>query len=217
MSFRDLFFVREEDKAPAVAQQSTEIQKEVFHPVSYSNKSESKGLMSDENMVSKIWDQIISRNLPGPDYLELRNNASALESLPLSEEQKLEAAFKVLHNQYPNLSKEVILKSIDTYIGIVDEEKRAGLEECKKARDLTVGEKESRVKVMRETNVEILKQIDDLKKRYDETQQKIGSMEHEILSDKQELDTKERMFNDSIQTVISVLMNDKNKISMLNI
>jgi len=226
-SLKDLFFVKEDETQQVkkeTVEQPAQIQKTVFTPSPVGNTAsptaevhvnETSASPSDE-MVSKIWDQIISRNLPGPDYLELRNNASALESLPLTEEQRLEAAFKVLQKTYPNLTKDVILRSIDTYVGVVEEERTAGLEECKKARQATIGEKESRLKVMRETNAETLKQIEELKKRYDETENNINKMEHEILSAKQQLDNKELMFNASIENALSVLKSDKNKISTLN-
>jgi len=220
-SFKDLFFVQEETPKQQVTESPAKIKNEVFsnsavQPQAQEIPDAGVSATPSDEMVSKIWDQIISRNLPGPDYLELRNNASALEGLPLNEEQRLEAAFKVLKKTYPNLTKDVILRSIDTYVGVVEEERTAGLEECKKARQATIGEKESRLKVMRETNAETLKQIEELKKRYDETENNINNMEHEILSAKQQLDNKERMFNASIENALSVLKSDKNKISTLN-
>lgn len=228
MSLKDLFFVKEEDTQKPVGVEPTKIKKEdVFAATTAPTPSVSAptpGNMPDtlspsasDEMVSKIWDQIINRNLPGPDYLELRNNASALEGLPLNEVQRLEAAFKVLKKTYPNLTKETILQSIDTYMGVVEEERTAGLEECQKARTQTVGEKESRLKVMKDTNAETLKQIEDLKKRYDETEANINKMEHEILSAGQILDKKESMFNASIDSALAVLKSDRNKISTLNI
>lgn len=220
---KDLFFVAEETTGTeqnVVAE--SKINKGVFtQPVheSPAQSIEQKTVVeasADEDMVSQIWQQIINRNLPGPDYLELRNNASALEGLPLSEEQRLEAAFKVLKKTYPNLTKEVILKSIDTYIGVVNEEKASGIEQCKKLRASTIGEKESRLKVMRETNEETLRQINELKKRYDETTANINSMEHEILTASQELDAKEKAFIASVESAMSVLVTDKSKIATLN-
>lgn len=221
-SLKDLFFVQEETPKQQVTESPAKIKNEVFsnstvQPQPQESPEASVSATPSDEMVSKIWDQIISRNLPGPDYLELRNNASALESLPLTEEQRLEAAFKVLQKTYPNLTKDVILRSIDTYVGVVEEERAAGIEECKKARQATIGEKESRLQVMRETNAETLKQIEELKKRYDETENSINNMEHEILSAKQQLYNKERMFNASIENALSVLKSDKNKISTLNL
>ncbi len=221
--FKDLFIVSEEAGTPTRPVEETKIRKEVFTPSTHqvatpASQPEVKvdAVSADEEMVSQIWEQIINRNLPGPDYLELRNNASALEGLPLSEEQRLEAAFKVLKKTYPTLTKDIILKSIDTYVGVVNEEKAMGLEQCRTARANTIGEKESRLKVMRDTNEETLKQINELKKRYDETEANIHKMEHEILSASQELDTKEKAFVASVEGALSVLISDKNKIATLN-
>ena len=218
----DLFFVKDEETPKQVVNEPASIKKEAFSqgtaptPAPQPEGNYPASAPSDE-MVSKIWDQIISRNLPGPDYLELRNNASALEGLPLSEEQRIEAAFKVLKQTYPNLTKQVILNSIDTYVGVVEEERKAGLEECEKARKASVGEMESRLKVMRETNAETQRQMEELKKRYDETNEAINKMEHDKLTATQTLDSKERMFNASIDSALAILKSDKSKIATLNL
>ena len=224
-TFKDLFFVPETG-GPQTPSEETKIRKEVFTPTSQDVRPIAPAepgpqqpvntAVANDEMVAQIWEQIINRNLPGPDYLELRNNASALEGLPLTEEQRLEAAFKVLKKTYPTLTKDIILKSIDTYIGVVGEEKASGLEQCKAARQATIGEKESRLKVMRDTNEETLRQIKELQKRYDETQANINQMEHEVLTATQEMDARERAFLASIESATSVLISDKNKIATLN-
>lgn len=224
-TLKDLFFVPDSPEAQAPKEES-KIRKEVFTPSQYevrptvaqpeaSPQPTSTAVANDE-MVAQIWEQIINRNLPGPDYLELRNNASALEGLPLTEEQRLEAAFKVLKKTYPSLTKDVILKSIDTYIGVVNEEKASGMEQCKAARQATIGEKESRLKVMRDTNQETLRQLNELKKRYEETELNIRNMEHEVLTATQEMDAREKAFLASIDSAIAVLNSDKSKIATLN-
>lgn len=224
-SLKDLFFVSDDNNtgAPASATES-KIKRDVFTPAPkteiptqpVADTNAGVPATANEEMTAQIWEQIINRNLPGPDYLELRNNASALEGLPLTEEQRLEAAFKVLKKTYPALTKDVILKSIDTYVGVVNEEKASGLEQCRKARAANIGEKESRLKVMRDTNQETLRQLNELKKRYEETEQNIRNMEHEVLSATQEMDAREKAFLASIESAISVLNSDKSKIATLN-
>lgn len=223
-SFKDLFIVPDSPESQT-PKEETKIRKEVFTPTQQQDvrpapqaepSQQPVAAVANDEMVAQIWEQIINRNLPGPDYLELRNNASALEGLPLTEEQRLEAAFKVLKKTYPTLTKDVILKSIDTYIGVVNEEKANGLEQCKAARQSTIGEKESRLKVMRDTNAETLRQINELQKRYEETQANINQMEHEVLTATQEMDARERAFLASIESAVSVLNSDKTKIATLN-
>lgn len=225
-SLKDLLFVSDDNAvAPNAGAAETKIKREVFTPAPQAEPTVQPvadhgasvpTATANEEMVAQIWEQIINRNLPGPDYLELRNNASALEGLPLTEEQRLEAAFKVLKKTYPSLTKDVILKSIDTYVGVVNEEKASGLEQCRKARAANIGEKESRLKVMRETNQETLRQLNELKKRYEETEQNIRNMEHEVLTATQEMDAREKAFLASVESAISVLNSDKTKIATLN-
>jgi len=216
MGIKNLFFVEEPSVAKVNPQSVSEpIRKETFTPMASTNTVVSES--PNEEMVSQIWEVIIEKNLPGPDYLELRNNASALEGLPLSEEQKLEAAFKVLKKSYPNLTKDTIVRSIDTYIGIVNDEHKSGLAQCKELRAKQVGEMETRVKQLKETASDMMKQIEDLKKRYEETMTSVNGMEHQILTTSQEIDARERAFTASIDSAISVLSSDKTKVSNLNI
>ena len=224
-SFKDLFFVSEDTTQATPVSESGQVKKEVFTakaapavaPEAPNAKAATVDVVSaNEEMVSQIWEEIIKRNLPGPDYLELRNNASALEGLPLTEEQRLEAAFKVLKKTYPNLTKDIILRSIETYVGIVEEERKKGLEQCNQVRTSTVGEKKSRLELMKGTAKDTLAQIEELKKRYEEMNANINQMEHEILSATQELDAKERAFNASIDSALGVLNSDKSKIQTLN-
>lgn len=224
---KDLFFVSEpKTETPKVTnvEQMGTINKDSF--VSTSNWPQQATTTvetniipsTNEDVISQIWEVILSKNLPGPDYIELKNNVSALSKtlVGIPEEQIISASFNVLKNQYPNLTKETILKSIDTYVGIVNEEKNNGLKQCKQLRISEVGEKENRVKQLKETANDILRQIEELKKRYDETNASANTLEHEILTKTQEIDAKEKTFVGSIEAVINVLTNDKNKIATLN-
>ena len=50
----------------------------------------------NENIVKDLWNVILNKNLPGPDYLEVVNSAAKLESMGLPEDKRYEAAFKML-------------------------------------------------------------------------------------------------------------------------
>lgn len=220
---KDLFIQSDSTPAAPAVDVAAPIRKETFAPIATSvnvssapSPSTATSVMANEAVVATLWDAIIGRNLPGPDYLELKNNASALEDLPLSEEQRLSAAFKVLKKSYPQFTKDVILRSIDTYLGIVEEERQKGKTECQNLRISTVGEKEARLKQFRESAEEIRRQIKELEKQYEEANSSASSLEHEILTAKQDLETKEKMFESSVETVREVLLNDKTKIATLN-
>lgn len=170
-----------------------------------------------DDMVKTLWQVLIDKNLPGPDFLELKQHANALSSLGISIEQQYEGAFNVLKTQTPTFTKQIVLDSIDTYINIVNEEKKYGDEQCKAKRAAAIGEKQTRVAQLQETGNDILKQIEELKKQHDECNKSIAQLQNEIVTSTAELDKQEQLFNNSINAVINSLNTDKQKISTLNI
>ena len=68
----------------------------------------------DKEIETKIWEMIVAKNLPGPDYIEFKNVASGLTEILPDENLRMKGAFNVLLKSYPNFTKEIILNSIDT-------------------------------------------------------------------------------------------------------
>ena len=77
-------------------------------------------ISADPGIVEKLWKAIINENRPGPDYLELKNNVEALEDMPMTADQKILGAFKILQKQYPGFKKEDIDTSVKYYIDVVN-------------------------------------------------------------------------------------------------
>ena len=92
-----------EENVTAVKQPSMDVKPTVMQ----------SSITADEVIVNKVWDKIIAANRPGPDYLELKNNVEALEDLPISNEQKLISAFKVLR-KVTHSSKKMTLRVLLT-------------------------------------------------------------------------------------------------------
>lgn len=166
-------------------------------------------ITADESIVNKIWDRIIAANRPGPDYLELKNNVEALEDLPISNEQKLISAFKVLKKGYPNFQKEDITKAIDFYIKVVDDEKNNGLQQLEAIKAASVDGAEEEIKAMRY-------KAEELKRQYDELQTQIGEKTFELTKAKNDIELKYNSFVGSVDAVLNVLNNDKNNIMAIN-
>ena len=166
-------------------------------------------ITADEAIINKVWDKIIAANRHGPDYLELKNNVEALDDLPISNEQKLRAAFKVLKNGYPKFKKEDITNAIDFYIKVVDDEKAAGLQQLEALKASNVDEVEDEICSM-QFRAEVLK------RQYDELQTLIDSKTFELTRDKNYIEAKYNSFISSIEAVLNVLNNDKNNIIAIN-
>lgn len=172
-------------------------------------QSSSKSISADENIVNMIWDKIIEANRPGPDYLELKNNVEALEDLPISNEQKLMSAFKVLKKGYPNFQKDDITKAIDFYINVVNDEKDAGLKQLETLRANNVDGAELEIKTMQA-------KAEELKRQYDELQANIGAKTLELAQAKNDIEMKYNSFMGSVDAVMGVLNSDKENIMSIN-
>jgi hypothetical protein len=62
--------------------------------------------------------KINEANLPGPDYLELLQSAEQMKQYIPDETTRLKAAFGSIQGMDPRMTKDVVLASIDTYLGV---------------------------------------------------------------------------------------------------
>ena len=229
MSWTDKFFTVEEDnkskhqevsKTVNTANNTSNtpiITDTVIEPSSIITPSVASNADVDENIVRTIWNTLISKNLPGPDFLEVKNSANALEGMGLSEDKRYEAAFKMLKTTYPSFSKDILLSSIDTYINYVREEENLGKAQCDKKRKENIGDRQARVIQLKEHAEQIMSQIAQLQNDYDAAIKSISSIETEIAESTKKIDMEEAVFKNSIKSVINTLESDKNTMSMLNI
>lgn len=224
MALKDLFFKPDEDVstqtnvneakpkiATAVVEQpkvNTEAPNISIHGNIPQNVA-SSSISADEGIVNKIWNAIIAANRPGPDYLELKNNVDALDSLPVSNEQKIIASFKILKKNYPNFKKEDITNAIDFYIGIVNDEKKKGLDQLAQLKSEKVDKAEADIEEMK-------KKADGLKNQYDELMASINTKNVELAQSRNEIEMNNNIFNESVNSVLNVLNSDKVSINNIN-
>ena len=159
----------------------------------------------DPAIVEKIWDAIIAENRPGPDYLELKNNVEALEDAPMSPEQKLISAFKILQKNYPKFTVADITSAIDHYIGVVNREKELGLTELNNIRATTVDAVQDEI-TSKET------EMADITERYKVLQQEVADLKAQRSAAETDVNTKENTFQASVNAVLDVLNNDRKKV-----
>lgn len=226
MSFKDLFIKSDDTPQSTVVQRAEtteDVQTKSLESSSVVNSNSQTvnvsqpqqttsapcSISADEAIINKIWEKILAENRPGPDYLELKNNVVALDDLPISDEQKLISAFKILKKSYPNFKKEDIIEAIDFYINVVNNEKENGLNEFNNLLDSNVNNVEDEIKEMQ------LKS-EELKQQYDELQTKIGEKTIELTKAKSDLDVKHKTFIGSIEAVMKVLNSDKEKMNSIN-
>lgn len=166
-------------------------------------------ISADPGIVEKLWKAIINENRPGPDYLELKNNVEALEDMPMTADQKILGAFKILQKQYPGFKKEDIDTAVKYYIDVVNREKEKGLSELKQIRTDTVD-------TVANSIAEKQQELSDLRQKMNELQNEIAELNSNMLKAKAEVDEKEEIFKVSVEAVLSVLNSDISKIQTIN-
>lgn len=171
----------------------------------------------NEEMISKLWDAIKRRNFPGPDYLELKGHALSLSKRMPSYDQRLLAAFDILLGQFPDFTVDKVIKSIDAYKGIIEEERKAGEKENEEKLGIRVANAERAYDDME-------KKITDLQKEIQEKQQILGQYFDERSKLQQDLETAKidkevqtKAFAASVAAVLNVLESDKQTIARLTV
>lgn len=219
MSFKDLFIERV-DNTSKPQQPQAKAAKPVATPMplptpKVTPEAQSYGEVN-QNIVNQVWEAIKNENLPGPDYLELKHNASSLDGMPLTEEQKIQAAFKMLKSNFPNFTKSIITNSIDKYLEVVERERKMGLDEYENTKTAQVGSREAEIERLRAESDEIVKKIENLKAEYAKKNDAIAVLTQEVTSTSQELDKTKAVFLNSVDSVATLLNNDKEKINQIN-
>ena len=236
MGFMDIFVKPEENKEVSPQQQSVkqqppvqsqpEIMRSNFSTpvvdnVSHMSVSTPVSTMStndvNENIVKDLWNVILNKNLPGPDYLEVVNSAAKLESMGLPEDKRYEAAFKMLTASYPNFTKDDLLSSIDTYIGFIQEELVEGKKQCQEKRAANIGDRQMRIQQLNEHANSILLEIEKLQQEHKKSLESVKKLEAEVAEATQAIDREEIVFNNSVNVVLERLNSDKKTMSELNI
>ena len=219
MGFKELFIKEEKNAESVKVENSPTIVKEIIPKVESAapvvnpmvrESTSTNSTFVDKEIESKIWDKIISKNLPGPDYIEFKNVAAGLVDITPDESMQMKGAFNVLKRTYPTFTKEIITNSIDTYITIVNEERELGLKECEGIRKTRIGDRVDTINNMKNSASEILKQIDELKKKYETINSDITKLELEVTDATNEIARKEEVFKNSVHS-------DKAKVVNLNI
>ena len=222
--FKDLFVKSDEPKeqqqpvASAPVEQQVNIPASAFMRPDYTPEQKADNLSTPSpELVAKIWDTLLSKNFPGPDYLELKGHCTALEQFMPDYTQRLLAAFNLLKNQYPNFSVKVVTDSIDGYISIVKDEQADGENECNRIYGEKLKEKQDAFESVTAEIEQLQNEIAEKNRILSERMQEKGTLQQEVLHAQNEMDHQSKVFADSVNTVLAVLESDKKTISKLNV
>lgn len=220
MGFKDIFIKSDNDKQSVQQQpvQTAPVQQPVQQPTQPTGMGIPNNTFGaatpnvtspDPIIVEELWKAIIKENRPGPDYLELKNNVEALEDMPMTADQKILGAFKILQKQYPNFKKDDITNAVSYYIEVINRERETGLSELKQLRLSTVD-------TVSDTITEKQQELSDLRQKMADLQNEIAELNANMLKAKADVEEKEAVFVASVEAVLSVLNSDSSKIQTIN-
>lgn len=155
------------------------------------------------------------RNLPGPDYLELKSSANAMKQFLPDENQRLQASYATLKATAPKLTKEIILESIDNYIKFIESERADSEVELKTIYDTEVASRKSNIELLSSQIEEAKSKITEYQNLIMKISQDINTISAEMLSKQSELEIKKNNFDVTINTFVSDLKSDRIKIETL--
>lgn len=168
----------------------------------------------DPKILKEIEGILEVSNFPGPDYLDLMkfvDNPDLQKTTP-SEPARMLTAFTMLRIQSPSLTKEVIVDSVDSYVNLLKDHKAQGIEEWKKLYQAEVGEKIQDMESLNSDMAAITKQIEDLKKLYQQKDEEYRKLTQEKAQAESKCLKKRESFEYTFDQVISKITNDKIKL-----
>lgn len=162
----------------------------------------------DTKLVELLERKINEANLPGPDYLELLQSAEQMKQYIPDETTRLKAAFGSIQGMDPRMTKDVVLASIDTYLGVIEAERGKAKLRMEKLRKETV---EDKVEELKATNLRIEQLREELKTLTD----KSIDLNSEIQKNTAETAAFEARTNATIDKVTNRLSEDKVRLAQI--
>lgn len=206
---------REEPKsAPKAAPVEPAPVKETAAPKPVSTGSEFKtndSNLDDSQIDEVVLDNIIAmldeKNIPGPDYLELKKAANddvLVKTIP-DEKTRFSVSFASLKAAAPTLSKKQILQSILTYIQYIEDERANGVSQFNKLWQEQVVAREDAIAKAKKEIVELEDKLAKLKQFSQE-------QEGQLTAVKSDCEKKKKEFNATVDFMIGKLRMDGAKI-----
>lgn len=167
--------------------------------------------LDDSNIDEGVLDNIIAmldeKNLPGPDYLELKkaaNDEVLVKTIP-DEKTRYTVSFSSLKAAAPSLTKKQILQSILTYIQYIEDERANGVNQFNKLwQEQVVAREEAVAKAKTE--------IAELEEKLAKLKQFAQEQESQVSAVKTDCEKKKREFNATVDFMIGKLRMDGAKL-----
>lgn len=224
MGFKDLFFKDEKDETQVdnktgdskPNETKNVVKPQVNQPITQPiNTGSVLAGQVQADTLTALKELIANRNLPGPDYFELKNAVDALKAAIPEESTRFVAAYATLKSSTPTLTKSYIIESIDSYINVMNEEKQNVASEFETTFKNEIGTRQTLIETTKASIEAKKEQIAKLTEEINAANTLIGETNIEIINRQADLNTQKANFDTTIETVISELNSDKLKINTL--
>lgn len=164
----------------------------------------------DDNLLQKLCQAMEDSNLPGPDYLELKNvaNNDEMKRAMPDESQRLMVAFITMKSGNPDMSKARVISSIDEYIGMMEAERATGHQQLQVIWNEQVEAKKALV-------AEAEKRIAELQQELQERVQFVQTKNNEIAAASNECNINKANFDATVDFLVKNLSDDKTKLNLI--
>lgn len=162
----------------------------------------------DDALLQKLCQAMEESNLPGPDYLELKNvaNNDEMKKAMPNEIQRLTVAFITMKSSSPDMTRDRVLNSIDTYINMMENERKAGHEQLDQIW-------QERVESQRSAVIEAEAEIANIQKKLQELVQFVQTKNNEIAAASNECNINKANFDATVDFLVNNLAEDKAKLT----
>lgn len=164
----------------------------------------------DQNILQNLLEYLEEKNIPGPDYFELKNaaNTDVLRKAIPDENTRFTVSYATLKATAPQLNKQVILSSLDVYIQAMEEERQNGLNQFENMWQENIVSKENEILRSKE-------ELEILYKRINELNNFIEKSSIELEKSKKESQEKKDNFNYTVDHLIETFVKDKEKLDKI--
>lgn len=184
-------------------------QASVILPTSVTHDNKLEGQI-DDNLLQKLCQVMEEANLPGPDYMELKNvsnNDEMKKAIP-DESQRLMVAFITMKSSNSDLTKERVVNSINTYIEILEKERNSGHEQLQNIWKSKVEDEKLIVQTSQQRIVKLQKELEELV-------QFVQNKNNEIANASNECNVNKANFDATVDFLVKNLNEDKNKLNQI--
>lgn len=214
-SIKSAFVTEIPDEAPTVAETNTkqdvvpsqQTGQPMFTVTATPTTHVIEGQVNDD-LLQKLCQAMEDSNLPGPDYLELKNvaNNDEMKKAMPNEIQRLTVAFITMKSSTPEMTRDRVLNSIDSYIQMMENERKTGHAQLE-----TIWQE--RVESQRQAVTEAEERIVKLQKELGELVSFVQNKTNEIAAATNECNINKANFDATVDFLAKNLADDKAKLT----